>query len=275
MRIIYIGSHGNKKSDDTEGHITRAFEELGHEVLRLPQERVILDDLPEGDVLLYHKGGKLIHEVLQKIKYLKVCWYFDKIWAERINFFHRIYPVTDIIFMTDGTWASKFDKCKVLRQGIGNISKGKVTNYEIDVAFIGSLYHDRVEWFNRLSDKFNVKNINNAFNQDLNNLCASIPIIVAPKYPQDNDYWSNRPYLITGSGGFLIHPYLRGLYEEWGDNLVYYKDDQDLYQKIDFYLKNPFEREKRRKQMVNFCRKNFTYKQRVEELICLIKESIK
>jgi hypothetical protein len=273
MRIIYVANHGNNKhSDDTEGHITRAFEALGHEVLRLPQERIILEDLPEGDVLLYHKGGPLIESLLKKIPYLKVCWYFDKIWAERIGWFHKIYPLTDLICLTDWTWGMKFNKCVELRQGIGNIEKGKATEYNFDVAFIGSLYHDRVEWFNRLNDKFQVKNINNAFNQELNNICASVPIIVAPKYPQDNYYWSNRPYLITGSGGFLIHPYLTGLYEEWGDNLVYYKDDQDLYKKIDYYLKNPNERKIMQKKMVNFCREHFTYKQRVEELISWIKK---
>jgi len=267
MRIVYVGKHGNRMSDNTEGHITRALESFGHNVLRIHEDNVFAEDFESYDMLLFHKGGKKIREILKVAKCKKVCWYFDKIWDLRIKWFNDIYPLTDTIFMTDGTWAKQYPKCKVLRQGIGNGFVGNKKEINSEVGFIGSLYKDRIQWFKDLKDKFDIHNYFGYYNDDLNDLCASLKIIVAPDFPSDNDYWSNRVYLLVGSGGFLIHPYLRGLYEEWGDNLVYYKSTEELHQKIQYYLDNPSELEVMRRKGYNLCNSKFTYKDRVKELL--------
>jgi len=260
MRIIYNQPHSGE-SDDTEGHIERALKELGHEVVR--------DG--EGDIYLFHKHFNPPKEFTGKI----VCWYFDKIWNQRIAWFHKIYPKVDYFFMTDGTWARNYKKCIVLRQGIGDPTPGEYEDRNIDVAFVGLPYGERQELTDFLEKTYKkrFKIYSHQFNRNLNNICTSIPIFVAPKFPSDNSYWSNRVYLLVGSGAFLVHPYLQELYEEWGDNLVYYKTLDELKEKVDYYLANPKERERQRKKSYKYCVKNFTYKKRVEKLIEHVKTS--
>ena len=60
-------------------------------------------------------------------------------------------------------------------------------------------------------------------------------------------YWSNRIYETLGRGGFIIHPNIEGLEEEF----TYYKhfipydygDFEGLFDKIDYYLTHDNERE--------------------------------
>lgn len=260
MKIVYNATN-KRDSDATEGHIRKALRELGHEVVRGG----------DGDVYLFHKDFNPPAEFTGK----KVCWYFDKIWNDRVNWFSRVYPKIDLMFMTDWTWGKNYPRCRCLRQGIGDYKKGLFEKRSAEIAFIGSPYGEREEFCNNLSGRYGdrFKIYQQQFNRNLNNLCTSIPIIVAPKFPSDDDYWSNRVYLITGSNGFLIHPRLRGLEEEWGDNLVYYDSMKDLYRKIDYYLKYKEERETLRERAYNVCINNYTYKHRVKELIsCIEKE---
>jgi hypothetical protein len=261
MRIVY-NAQGNKNSDDTEGHIRRALKELGHEVV----------SGGNGDIYLFHKEFNPPPSFRGK----KVCWYFDKIWKDRVNWFNDIYPRVDLMFITDWTWGKEYPKCRLLRQGIGDYEKGIYEDRGIDVAFVGNPYGQREELVEKLKkwygERFKV--YERQYNRSLNNLCASVPIFVAPEFPSDDDYWSNRVYLLTGSGGFVIHPRLKGLEREWGDNLVYYDNLDDLKEKVDYYLLHPKERKKMNIKEYNYCVKNFTYKKRVEDLIKCIKNEL-
>lgn len=258
MRIVY-NQPSAPESDDTEGHITRALIELGHEVVH--------DG--DGDLYLFHKNFNPPPNFTGK----KVCWYFDKIWNSRIDWFHQTYPQVDHFFLTDGTWGQNYPKCTVLRQGIGDPVPGVKTDRGVEVAFVGEPYRQRAGWAWNLEQRYGKKFAiyRQVFNRELNNLCASIPIFVAPKYPSDDLYWSNRVYLLVGSGAFLIHPRLKGLVEEWGDLLEYYDTDQELYEKIDYYLAHPEEREAKRKKAYEYCAKHFTYKERVKQLLKCVK----
>jgi len=263
--IVVYNAKSKTDSDDTEGHIRRALKELGH--------TVALGG--DGDIYLFHKD----FNPPPSFKGKKVCWYFDKIWAERVGWFYETYPKVDYMFMTDGTWIKKnieqYPNLRVLRQGIGDYEKGINEPRDIDVAFVGTSYGERQELVDFLKSDHGLrfKVYERQFNRNLNNLCASVPIFVAPKYPSDDNYWSNRVYLLTGSGGFLIHPRLKELEEEWGDNLVYYDSINDLREKIKFYLENPEERRLMAEKEYNYCVKNFTYKLRIETLLkCLEKE---
>jgi hypothetical protein len=190
------------------------------------------------------------------------------VWHDRIAWFKNIYPQVDYFILTDWTWGKNYPKCRELRQGIGDPEKGVFEQRNIDVAFVGNPYGERQNLVKFLEDNHGkrFKIYERQFNRNLNNLCASIPIFVAPLFPSDDEYWSNRVYLITGSGGFLIHPRLKGLEKEWGDNLVYYDNLEDLKEKIKYYLQHPEERRTMKQKEYNYCVKNFTYKHRVEKL---------
>lgn len=78
---------------------------------------------------------------------------------------------------------------------------------------------------------------------DLNDLYASAKIVIGdtlcPNFTKPY-YFSNRSFEVTGKGGFLIHPYVKGIEEcfELGQEIVTYKygDFRELKDKIDYYL---------------------------------------
>jgi len=261
MKIAYYAKP-NPRSDDTELHIKRAFEELGHEVEM---------GGVEGDFVLFHKQ---IPSTTSK----KVCWYFDKIkWREREEYIKEVLKKADYVFVTDETWAKEnpHPKLRILRQGVGSPHKGLKVATTAKIVFTGELYGQRMDWAGaigkRYGDDFQV--YRNVFNDDLNNLCVSVPIFVAPKEPSDDYYWSSRVYITVGSGGFLIHPRLKGLEAEYTDDeMAMYDTEEEMYEKIDYYLANPKEREKIRLKGWKKTKDNYTYKHRVCSLIATLQQ---
>src|SRR3990167_2667080 len=104
MRIVYFANHNNKGSDDTEGHIAYSLQKLGHDVIRVSEKNP--QNIPDSaDWFLFHKGGFHIQSALSRVKYKKVCWYFDKVWNDRIFWMSQMIPRVDLMDMTDETWA--------------------------------------------------------------------------------------------------------------------------------------------------------------------------
>lgn len=266
MKIAYYAK-SSSKSDDTEGHIKRAFEELGHEVVVVGYD----EKIPECDFVLFHKQ-------IPDTKHKKVCWYFDKIeWNNRENYIKECLNKTDYLFVTDKTWADKHpnNKLHVLRQGAGYTHRGLKLDTDAKIVFTGSLYNGRFSWANDVAKVFgnDFQVFGGTFNEDLNNLCATVPIFIAPQEPSDDNYWSSRVYLTLGSGGFLIHPKLKGLQEEYTDDeLVTYETNDEMIKKINYYLNNPEERERIRINGWNKTINNYTYKHRVCSLIATLQE---
>ena len=105
MKILYYANFGNVGSDDTERHIDFALTELGHEVVKIHERKP--DSVPPigYDLFLFHKGSVEIKNVLSRIKYPKVFWYFDK-----VKFNNRDVILKSVIslfyygFLTDITW---------------------------------------------------------------------------------------------------------------------------------------------------------------------------
>lgn len=269
-RIVYTANHGNPHSDDTEGHISHSLTQLGHEVVKLGQNEPVLD----GDILLFHKHPNL--SSVANFGGIKVCWYFDKIkFHDREDYIRRVLEIADFVFVTDGTWAKEnpHPKLRVLRQGIGDrdtsLGKRRYPDLYSDLAFTGTLYGERRQWFNDLAENYDIRAYNNIFNRDLYDLCRSTDIMVAPPTPGDDYYWSNRVYLTLGSGGFLLHPDYKGLHEEYedGKHLVFYKDFADLVDKIDYYKINSQERKKIQRAGYKKTIQDYNFTKRVETLL--------
>jgi len=295
MKITYLGNFSNKFSDLTEEHIKFVFEELGHKVILYHEKDFDIDKLVEltktSDLFFFHKGGVAkgielsdLIELLNKITCKKVFWYFDKVERERELWMQTVAPYVDYGFLTDETWLRRnnYPNLSILRQGIGNEDIGYLPKereeYKCDIAFVGNIYEEeRLRFVNALKevygDKFKI--FNNVFGKDLMDLCASVKIIVAPIYPSNEFYWSNRIYLITGSGGFIIHPLLEGLKEEFtnGAEFVGYKTGEQLKSAIDFFLlpENEDKRKIIQKQGYKKTIGNYTLFHRIELLLKKIK----
>jgi Glycosyl transferases group 1 len=101
----------------------------------------------------------------------------------------------------------------------------------------------------------------------LNNLYASIPVIVGDSCFGGSDYyWSDRIPETLGRSGFLIHPASKGLCIP---GLVTFEagDLQGLRERVDYYLVHVEEREWLRRAAFNWVRENETYHNRMEELL--------
>lgn len=109
---------------------------------------------------------------------------------------------------------------------------------------------------------------------ELNNMYAHTKIAVGDSLCINFDYphyWSDRIYETLGRGGFMIHPYIKGMEEHFedGKHLVFYKfgDFADLKTKIDYYLEHDDEREAIRLAGHEHVKKNHTYTIRWQTII--------
>jgi len=109
---------------------------------------------------------------------------------------------------------------------------------------------------------------------ELNKLYGSTKIVIGDSLCKDfcyPGYWSDRAYETLGRGGFLIHPFIVGMDEEFEDkkHLVYYTyDDFDgLKELIDYYLEHDKEREKIRKHGHESVKISKTYTDRMKQIL--------
>lgn len=87
-------------------------------------------------------------------------------------------------------------------------------------------------------------------------------------------YWSDRVYETIGRGGFIIHPYIKGMENHFTDrqHLVFYEygNFKQLKELIDYYLTHDSEREEIRKNGFLHVKQNHTYLNRWQEILDII-----
>ena len=111
--------------------------------------------------------------------------------------------------------------------------------------------------------------------QALNILMATAKIVVGDScFGGRPNYVSDRYYETRGRGGFLLHPKIEGV-DDVG--VGYYggfesdeKNLESLAEKIDFYMKNDFDRETLRLNGFNWVKEHETYTNRSEEMLEVI-----
>jgi SAM-dependent methyltransferase len=114
-------------------------------------------------------------------------------------------------------------------------------------------------------------------NAELNQLYADTNIVVGDSLCLNFTrpyYWSDRVCETLGRGGFMIHPYIKGMEEEFtdGEHLVYYEynDWDGLKEKIDYYLEHPDERERIRRAGHERVKEVATYTHRLDLMLSII-----
>lgn len=108
----------------------------------------------------------------------------------------------------------------------------------------------------------------------LNQLLADTKIVVGDSLNIDFEYpwyWSDRVYEITGRGGFLIMPYIKGIEDNFdiGTELVTYEygDFTQLKFLIDYYLEHDSERESIRRAGFERTKRDHTYTNRWQSIL--------
>lgn len=170
------------------------------------------------------------------------------------------------------------------------------TTYDYDVIFTGAYEHHRewpyrkklVNWlhetygkrFHRYGrpdrDQPDAKYI---MGSDLNTVYANAKVVVGDSFCPNfkkTYYWSNRAFEVLGKGGFLIHPYIKGMEDYFTDkeHLVFYEFNnfEQLKKLIDYYLAHNEEREQIRRQGHEHVKANHTFTNRLKHMLEVINE---
>lgn len=304
--MSYIGNFAVDFS--TETHIAKAWENLGHEVNRIPEQSLHWPDVPgmvEGsDLLLWTRTAgfdppDLNHQVqaLKEIKIPKVGYHLDRWWGlDRESWIDEspFFTSTDFLCTADGghqeQWASKGITHYWFPPAILS-DETRLGNYnpkhECDVAFVGNLMdYGHPEWApyrralgtalrERYGSRFRVfpEHRGAIRGRNLADLYATVKVLVGDSCLAGDAkfYWSDRIPETTGRGGFLIHPFVDGLDDAYPDLAKYALWDFDrLFYFIDGFLADPIGRE-------NFAILNrvntmdfHTYERRMERLCDLL-----
>ena len=300
-KILYFGSFDAPY--DTEVYICNTLEKLGCDIERRCPNTTSKEELKkllsmQWDAVIFSKGKfqfnkNDLNNIIIPYSGKKIGWFWDLCWGTRreaMIFNHHLFKA-NIVFTSDGgdrDWEGVGINHKVLRQGIyepeavlGNFDE----KYNYDIGFVGTNTHrDSFGWSERDTLlNFLTKTFKERFrhfgkdgklrNLELNNLCASVKIIVGDSVYSPN-YWSNRLYEIIGRGGFLIFPLIPGIEKEFipGEHFIPYNygDYIGLKRKIDYYLNHEKDREKIRLAGFEHCKKNHTYTIRCKELLTYI-----
>lgn len=269
MRIVYVGKFDQLQSNDDEGAILHALRELGHDVQPVREHKGISALTLKGDLLLFHHWDKT--EVIKKFNMPKAFWYFDLVdWPadptlkarcdQRKAWMERTIPVVDFAFMTDGDYGYQvsqtplgMNKVYHLMQGADERVMGIHASqshcivckqaFKPDILMVGGVQGCGVqrrsfveEMHQTYGDRF-VHIQKGVYRRELGGLIANTKIVVAPDSPVTDRYWSNRVYIMLGFGAFLIHPYAKGLAEQFGDSvgLMCYHNRKQLHEWINDY----------------------------------------
>ena len=309
MRIYYLGNF--LPSHSTEQHIARTLRSMGHEVVELQENFIQPDHLSERlnnepiDLFLvtrtWGETFMLPHlDILKRRNIPSASFHLDLyVGLERDgNISGDAFWRTDYVFTPDGDPKSEeFFKEKginhyYLKPGVFADECYLVPGEkDKDVIFVGSYnYHPEWQYRPQLIDwlKANYQfelwgshGLGEVREHPLNELYGRTKIAIGDSLhlPNHDYYWSDRVYETLGRGGFLIHPYIKGLEEEFTDkeHLVFYEygDFTQLRDLIDYYLGHDAERETIRQQGHELVKNNFTYTQRMQTMLDTINTKVK
>lgn len=301
---------GNFRVDYTsETHHLKTLESLGHTVIPLQETEVSSDEVlkiaKDCDLFIWiHTHGwstpgrvpmdRILDILNNKYNVITMTYHLDLWFGLRrqrdLNRFPA-YKKLGHFFTVDKKMADWFNNRTTVK---GHYIPAGVFDKECtykqvkpknDIIFVGSkTYHPEweyrsqlIEWLENSYKKFKhygSGGLPSVRGKELNRLYASTKIVVGDSLCINFDYpfyWSDRVYETLGRGGFLIHPYIKGMEEEFEDkkHLVFYEygNFEQLKELIDYYLENEEEREKIRNAGHELVKNNYTYRHRWEFIL--------
>lgn len=317
MRILFVAKHDSGDNDD-EGAVAHALTALGHDVVKVHELRKHRkpgdEDLLRArdyDFCLFFKWGTVSE--IQQVAVPRAFWFFDMVRpvdgdptlsarsAHRVQWMNDVMEYCTTGFCTDGDWVDHWNndprsrrqgKLYHLMQGADERYIGfgtPIPGYDgPEILFTGMINHGqkRAAHVAHLKDRYGSRfgvlgdggPRHRKHGRALADLFASVKIVVAPDGPNTDLYWSNRVYLTTGLGGFLLHPYCAGLEQQYSPNdLRYYHSPDDLDHLIDFFLQEdgPDGRLAWAKKGYEATISKSLYRHRCEVLIDVMKERLK
>lgn len=292
-KVLYVARHDQVDSNDDEGAVSYALEQLGWEVTKVNEGNPLPEITAEFSFCLFHKWSQ--PSVIETLWCPAVFWYFDLVtWPSDATLHRRsssrmdwmkktlMLKQVEVGFCTDGDWVAedKTGKLVCLRQGcderVTGVGDGSL-GVSCDVLFTGISNlggTQRRSFVDDVSRRYGTRfrhYPNGLHGPSLRNQIAAAKVVVCPDSPVTDRYWSNRVYQAMGFGGMVLHPYTKGLADEVqdGDGIVYYHDRADLFDKIDHYVSplSKDENQRCRKRALKVAEGKLTYRHRVESML--------
>lgn len=307
MKILYVGNFTQEHC--TEVHIAATLEDMGHEVTRLQEDSKFRNSLTQRavghDMFLFTRtwSNLVTLDHLKKLKEMgipTVSYHLDLyVGLQReAGLDNDPFWKTEYVFSPDGDPKSQevfeskginhfYLKPGVFKKECISLPENDDESLSGDVVFVGGgaeyghkewpYRHQLVKWLEETYDEGYKKYGHpqrTVRNMELNQLYANAKIVVGDtlclNFNHPN-YWSDRVYETIGRGGFMIHPYIVGMEEEFtdGKDIVFYEygNFEELKEKIDYYLANPKKREKIRKAGQKLIIQKATYHNRLQQVL--------
>lgn len=314
FKIGFIGNYQNNYIGEVsdESHLARELENLGHIVYKIPRDEwreYVLEGFPKGkypnipedvtfDICIFAKwhhffDGRFIKKAREKYKCPVFLWVWDYMRGE--DWHLKMIEAADLYLSNDvwgrykdynNTYYFPFDVAD------GEIElRSELKKY--DVVFFGSCIPqgDRKEWLLKIAEKCNLTifswnyedwqkmgfTANPAvYEDDFAKVVAQSKICLQFSV-EDHcwGYWSNRVGKVLTQGGFLLARYAPGMELFLRDGAEYFSSPEEAIEKIDFYLKDDFERERIANRGYEIGKDRFTSKARIKELEILIDRFLK
>ena len=297
MRIVFLGNFEVPFS--TESHHAWTWEQMGHEVVRLQENRST-----EGEVLLAceknhtqifqwthtHGWPDFPAHMVDNIRAMGIksfSYHLDRYWgigSRQADYLSHPSFHLDYFFSTDGGndegWASKGINHIYMPPGVVAYATHMgipSSDNAVRVLFSGSVgyhleYPFRPKMVETLQQNYgeHFKVRTGVREEALNNLYASAKVIVGDHiFAGAPLYVSDRLFETVGRGGFIIYPDTPGVTDKI-PGLVTYRpqDTNDLIHKIDYYLDvaHEAERVERRNKAFEYVKAHGTYTNRLTEI---------
>ena len=306
-KIVFLGNF--RVDYSSESHHAKTLESMGHTVIRMQETEARSEDIYQqalkSDLFIWihthgwrTPGSHRMDSVLKSLnkKNIKTMTYHLDLWfglqRQKDLQSYPVYKYIGDFFTVDSQMADWFNENTEVK---GHYVPAGVYDEECylkpakmkhDVVFVGSKkYHPEwqyrpklIDWlgstYGKRFEHYGNGGLQSIRGHDLNKLYASSKIVVGDtlcigfKYP---DYWSDRIYETMGRGGFIIHPYIKGLEKEFEDkkHLVFYEygNFEQLKELIDYYLEHDEEREAIRKAGHELVKSKYTYKNRWQQIL--------
>lgn len=264
MRLLVVGIFAHHPT--TEWWIVEALRDSGHSVAVCDYEKAksvhhIVRRTKGHDAVLcinqlWSKKNERRRTQILTAKSFAPCflWTFDKLYGphfdDRYEWFCWAWPKFQHVFVSDPD-VSQWDEVSILREAFPHRDAFELERVEpvFDIAFFGSLYARRFEWWHALNEAFPQRcaHFNGLHGQRMNWVCQRSKVVVAPDWPASPGYWSARHYLALGYGSFYLAPDTGQGEEGFEDGVHYvsYHGWRDLKHKLRYWL-DPKRAEQRR-----------------------------
>lgn len=303
MKIVFVGNHEVDYSSET--HHVKSLESLGHEVIKLQEGKVNIDQIMDACigsdllVFIHTHGWDTEHVERLKLLNIPVISYHLDLWLgierEKDLLNDPVYSIYDDWFVTDKLMVDWLDKNTSTK---GHFIPAGVYDKECyitdeshsksnDVIFVGSRgYHPEwqyrpqlIDWLrSTYKDRFTHVggdgDTGTIRGHELNKMYASSKVAIGDTLCINFDYpyyISDRLFESTGRGGFTIFPYIKGINEFFkvGEEIVCYDygNFDQLKELVDYYCEHDDERESIRRAGHERTKKDHTYIERWRQIL--------